>query len=133
MLTRMRKLGIDFGTKKVGLALTDEAGNMAFPHSVIPNDAEFLKKLETLIQVENVTEIVIGHSLHTDGTANPVQAQIEELITDLTLSVGLPVHLEPEQYTTQQAARITGKTSQTDAGAAAIILESYISKQKNVS
>jgi putative Holliday junction resolvase len=124
----MRKLGIDYGTKKVGLALTDESGGMAFPHSVVPNDQNLLTVIERLVQSEGVTEIVIGHSLNTDGSPNPVQSNIEELITDLTLAVGLPIHLEPEHYSSQQASRVTGKNTQIDASAAAIILESYLTK-----
>lgn len=126
----MRLLGIDFGTKKVGLALTDESGSMAFPYGVIPNDTSFLKSIESLIAEKNVTAVVIGHSLNLDGTPNAVQAKIEEFIGDLTLRSPIPIHLEPEQMTTQQAATTTGRNSQTDASAAALILESYLSKQK---
>ena len=125
----MRYLGIDYGTKKVGVALSDEGGQMAFPHSVLPNDDTLLASLERLIEAEQVAEIVIGHSKDAAGKDNPVQAHIEELVTDLTLAVGLPVHLEPEQYTTQAAVRIQGRTDKTDASAAALILDSYLTKR----
>jgi RNase H-fold protein (predicted Holliday junction resolvase) len=49
---------------------------------------------------------------------------------DLTLSVGIPVELEPEQYTTQEAIRFQGRTDMTDAAAASIILNSYLSRTK---
>ena len=127
----MRKLGIDFGTKKVGLALTDEAGKMAFPHSVVPNDTSLLNVVEQLIAEKEVSEVVIGHSLNLDGTPNPVQTDIEEFITDLTLRVPIPIHLEPEQFTSAAAAQITGKNAQTDAAAAALILEGHLAKQNN--
>jgi putative transcription antitermination factor YqgF len=129
----MRLLGIDYGTKKVGLALTDESGVMAFPHGVIPNDASFVQKIVVLIEEKAVAEIVIGQSLNLDGTPNPVQANIESFITDLTLQTPIPIHLEPEQMTTQQAAATTGRNEQTDAAAAALILESYLAKQRNMS
>lgn len=128
----MRLLGIDFGTKKVGLALTDESGVMAFPHTVIPNDGAFLDTIESLIEEKGVTEVVIGHSLNLDGSANAVQTKIEECIADLTLRTPIPIHLEPEQMTTQQAATTTGRNDQTDASAAALILESYLAKQKHM-
>ena len=129
----MRLLGIDYGTKKVGLALTDESGVMAFPHGVIPNDASFVQNIVVLIEEKAVAEIVIGQSLNLDGTPNPVQANIESFITDLTLQTPIPIHLEPEQMTTQQAAATTGRNGQTDAAAAALILESYLAKQRNMS
>jgi putative Holliday junction resolvase len=127
----MQRMGIDFGSKKIGIALTDESGVMAFPHSVIPNDALFFKTIESLVEERQVKEIIVGHSLDLDGKPNVIHSAVEEFITDVTLSLGIPVHLEPEQYTTQEAARITGKNSQTDAAAASIILESYLNKLNN--
>ena len=126
----MRLLGIDYGSKKTGLALTDESGKMAFPHSVVPTDAKLLKIIETLIMKEKVGEIVLGYSLDRDGKPNAVHAAAEELMLDLTLAVGLPVHLQPEQYTTQAAIQIQGRTTQTDASAAALILDAYLTKNK---
>ena len=129
ILPPMRRLGIDFGTKKVGLALTDEGGSMAFPHSVIPNDSELQKTIERLIEEEKVQEVVIGQSLNLDGTSNPVQRHIESFITDLTLSMPIPIYLEPEQLTSVEAARVTGKNDKIDASAAALILSSFLAKQ----
>jgi putative Holliday junction resolvase len=126
----MRLLGIDYGSKKTGLALTDESGSMAFPHSVVPTTPALLKTLETLIMKEKVREIVLGYSLNRDGEPNKVHAAAEELMLDLTLATGLPVHLQPEQYTTQAAIRLQGKTAMTDAAAAALILDSYLTKRK---
>lgn len=129
----MRLLGIDYGTKKVGLALTDESGVMAFPHAVIPNDSSFVETIESLVAEKDVQQIVIGQSLNLDGAPNPVQADIEAFIADMTLRTPIPIHLEPEQMTTQQAATTTGRNEQTDAAAAALILESYLNKQKHMS
>jgi putative holliday junction resolvase len=126
----MRKLGIDYGTKKVGLAMTDESGSMAFPHSVIPTEPDLLKKLIAVIEKEKIGEIVIGHSLDRNGKPNAVHLAVEGLMLDLTLETGLPIHLQPEQYTTQAAIQLQGKTPMTDAAAAALILDSFITKQK---
>lgn len=126
----MRLLGIDYGSKKTGLALTDESGSMAFPHSVVPTTSTLLKTLEAVISKEGVKEIVLGYSLNRDGTPNAVHAAAEELMLDLTLATGLPVHLQPEQYTTQAALQIQGRNDQTDASAAALILDSYLTKKK---
>lgn len=126
----MRKLGIDYGTKKIGLALTDESGSMAFPYSVIPTTPDVLKTLVALIEKEKVDEIVIGHSLDRNGKPNAVHEAVEGLMLDLTLETGLPIHLQPEQYTTQAAMQLQGKNSMTDAAAAALILDSFITKRK---
>jgi putative Holliday junction resolvase len=119
-------MGIDFGTKKVGIALTDERGTMAFPHSVIPNDEDLQKNIEALITKEGVEQVVIGHSIDKEGRPNKVQEAIEAFMLDLTLSCGVPIELEKERFTTQEALRIQGKTKLTDASAAALILDSYL-------
>lgn len=123
-------MGIDFGHKNIGLALTDESGSMAFPHGVIPNDGKLLSTVTSLIQEKAVKEVVIGHSVGYTGQANKIHSAVEEFMTDLTLAIGIPIHLEPEHYSTQQAIRIQGKNSQTDAAAAAIILDSFITRKK---
>jgi putative Holliday junction resolvase len=126
----MRKMGIDYGKKRVGIAFTDDKGLMAFPHDTLPNNAQLMQKLVALCDEKKVGEIVIGHSLGRDGKPNEIHSRIEELIGDLTLQLGLPVHLEPEQYTTQEAVRFQGKNEKTDAAAASIILNSFITRNK---
>ena len=130
MLMPMKLMGIDYGSKRVGIALSDDQGLMAFPHSVLKNDASFFKTLCALIESEGVGEIVIGESKGRDGQPNSIQEAVTELVTDLTLHVGVPVHLEPEQYSTQEAIRFQGRTDKTDAAAASVILNSYITRNK---
>ena len=131
MLSFMKRMGIDYGSKKVGIALTDDGGTMAFPHAVVPNDTQFFSYVEKLVAERRVREIVIGHSLDNQGVPNKIHAAVEEFITDVTLHIGIPVHLEPEQYSTQQAKHLQGMSPMVDASAAALILESFITKQKN--
>ena len=126
----MRIMGIDYGSKRVGVALTDESATMAFPHDTLPNDERLLAKLEALIKQQSVTEVVIGHSLNQQGEPNAIHAGVESLMLDLTLATGLPVHLEPEQYSTQAALRLQGRNEKTDASAAALILDSYLTSKK---
>ncbi len=126
----MRLMGIDYGTKRVGVALSDESGKMAFPHKVLENNNKLADEIEKIVNENNVSGIVIGHSKNREGGDNPVHEAVTELIGDLTLRVGLPVHLEPEQYTTQEAIKLQGRNEMTDAAAATIILNSYITKKK---
>lgn len=123
-------MGIDYGTKRVGIALTDEAGMMGFPHGVLPNDAKLLATLVALIEQKKVGQIVLGNSLNKEGKPNKVMGEIEELITDLTLAVGVPVHLEPELYSTQAAVRLQGRNDATDAAAATLLLNSFLDRNK---
>ncbi len=126
----MRLMGIDYGTKRVGIAFTDEGVNMAFPHGVIPNTPKLLDVIIALIQEKQVGEVVIGHSLNKDGKPNAVHVAVEGLMLDLTLATGLPIHLEPEQYSTQAAIQLQGRNAETDASAAALILDGYLTRKK---
>jgi putative holliday junction resolvase len=128
MLKGMKLMGIDYGTKRVGVAITDDKGMMAFPHSVLENNKKLIDALEKIATNEKVHIIVIGHSLNRKGSVNAVHAHVESLIEDLTLRLGIPIYLEPEQYTTQEAIRFQGRNHMTDASAATIILNSYITR-----
>ena len=124
-------MGIDYGTKRVGIALSDDKGLMAFPHVVLKNDDTLIDAIEQIANEESVSKIIIGHSLDRGGKPNPVHAEVEALIADLTLRLGLPIELELEFYTTKEATRFQGKTEMTDASAASIILNSYITRTQN--
>ncbi len=128
--THMRLMGIDYGTKKVGIAFTDEGGQMAFPHAVVQNTPKLLDVIVGLIDEKKVGAVVIGHSLDRDGKPNEVHAAVEGLVLDLTLQCGVPVHLEPEQYTTQAAIQLQGRNANTDASAAALILDGFLTRKK---
>lgn len=130
MLEPMKRIGIDFGSKKIGVAITDDAGQMAFPHAVVLNDGKFMGYIEKLIKEREIKEMVIGHSLNNQGEPNEIHAAVEAFMMDVTLSLGIPVYLEPEQYSTQQAKHIQGNGAMIDASAAALILDSFITKHK---
>jgi putative holliday junction resolvase len=125
-----RVMGIDVGTKRVGVALSDEGRQMAFPEAVFKNDNDLVKNICTLIEKKGVAEIVLGHSLDKTGQPNKIHEHTEALMLDLTLETGLPVHLESELFTTQAALRIQGRNEMTDAAAAALILDAFLTKSK---
>lgn len=128
----MRHLGIDFGTKKVGIALSDEAGTMGFPKGVLPNDNLLLDVVAKLIADERVERIVMGESRDYSGNENSVMKDARAFAAALTERTGVPVAYELEMLTTQEARRDfegvhNAKSGNVDASAAAIILTSYLS------
>jgi putative Holliday junction resolvase len=129
----MRLLGIDYGTKRVGVALSDEEGMMAFPHTTYPNDTALLNRIVELAQEREVGAVVLGHSLSREGAPNPVQSGIDSFAQELEGALGIPVHLEPEHYSTQAAIRLQGRTDRTDASAAALILDAYLTRTSKTS
>ena len=126
---RIRLLGIDYGTKRIGLALSDEAGRFAMPHSVLPNTKDALTDVADLCEKEQIQTVVIGESSNYDSTPNPIMADIKTFATALAEKTKCQIVFEPEFYTSQEAQRIIGKDNLFDARAAALILKSYIDKQ----
>lgn len=123
-------LGIDFGEKRIGLALSDEEGKIAFPQAVLPNDQNLMKGLVDVAMQNRVSTIVMGESRNFQGQINPIMWKIQEFRQKLE-TIGFQVVYEPEFLTSVQASRITGENQMIDASAAAIILQSYLDKTKN--
>lgn len=127
-----RFLGIDYGTKKVGLAISDDRAKVAFPKEVAPNGHRLLADLEQMCADENIAEIVVGESKNLSGKNNPIQSEILKFTHDLERRTELEVHLEPEYLTTRQAVMLNGeRNAMTDASAAALILQSFLDKTQN--
>lgn len=125
----MRYLGIDFGTKRVGIALSDPAGRFALPEAVLPNDWKLLEHIKKLCIEREVKAIVLGESRDFLGEKNKVQKKIELFKKELTGLTGLPVIFEPELLTSREASHIQGEGDMLDASAAALILKGYLDKQ----
>lgn len=121
-------LGIDFGTKKVGIAVSDGEGRLAFPHSVIPNNEKLLEEVEKIVGAENIEELVIGESKNFKGEDNPVMESVQDFVAQWSLVTGMPVHFEREFLTTKQAKMHT-EDKMADASAAALILQTYLDKK----
>src|SRR3989338_479563 len=131
MQSVMRYLGIDFGTKRIGWAVSDEEGRVAFPRDVIVAGPKTAEKIIKICHEEKIEAIVIGESKNFAGEENPIMEGVRNLIKDLS-SAGFKVFLEPEFMTTAEATKIQGPIEKIDASAAAIILQSYLEIMKNV-
>lgn len=126
-----RFMGIDYGSKRVGIALSDEGGVIAVPKAVLPNNRFLFGEVKNLCEGHGVEEIVLGESMDFKGNSNPIMKDILLFKGELERDLHLPVHLEPEFMTSHQAAREQGNHALLDASAAAIILQSYLNGKKN--
>lgn len=124
----MRYLGVDYGGKRVGIAISDTEGMMAFPHSVIANNSSLVESVVSLARSENVGAIVVGESRTYAGMDNPIMKQVRPFVIAVAESSGVPVYFEPEFLTSREAGHIQGENHMHDAAAAAIILRSYLDK-----
>lgn len=140
-----RFLGIDYGTKRIGIAISDENHTLAFPKEILINDKDIFKKISNIIEKENVFEIIVGESVDFSGKLNVLSGRIEVFILGLKEKFNLPVHKQKE-FLTSVEARKSGTTKQSfhqaqshskikqiksgrvDASAAALILQRYLDK-----
>jgi putative Holliday junction resolvase len=137
----MKYLGIDYGTKKIGIAVSDETGSLAFPFSTIAAGSRALSHIDALIKKEGVGSVVIGESRNFAGEPNPVQEDIEQFKKDLEKLTGLPAVFEREFFTSAAAARqytpeaksrkANPSQDKLDAAAAALILQGFLDRLKS--
>ena len=127
----MRYLGIDFGTKRIGIALSDESGTIAFPELVLTNSKEVPQDIAMLVKERNVARIVLGESLDYHNRPNAIATSIAYFKEELEKCVEIPVIYAPEQMSSVAAERFQGKHALLDASAAAVILQWYLDKVNN--
>jgi putative holliday junction resolvase len=136
-----RILGIDYGTKRIGLALSDVGVQFAQPYSIVKNSkttgGKAVAQIIDIIKSEQVSEIVLGESKDFKGVDNKVMSAIRDFKKMLEDALALesafvvPVIFEPEFLTSHQAQHFQGKHDLLDASAAALILQSYLDRKNN--
>ena len=139
----MRYMGLDYGTKTVGVALSDELFITAQPFETIVREKtnklrKTLARIEEIIAAEGVTKIVLGLPKNMNNTLGERAEATNEFREMLERRTGLPVILVDERLTTVEADRIleetgvaqSGRKEHIDKMAAAIILQNYLDSQK---
>jgi putative holliday junction resolvase len=125
----MKYLGIDYGTKRIGVAVSDDNHTLAFPLAVVETGPNALTEIAELLEKNRAEKIVLGESRNFKNEPNPLQEDIEQFKKDLEELTKLSVVFEPEFMTSALAAR-EGETKNIDASAAALILQSYLDKNR---
>jgi len=134
-------LGIDYGTKRIGLAWADELG-IALPIGAVPgvDDQSYLDRIADLIEAKEVNELIVGYPIHMDGTVGVRAKEVDAFIATLEKSFAMPVHRVDERLTSLAAEESLGVQSnkkkkknlgKIDASAAGIILRDFI-ENRNV-
>ena len=118
----MRYIGIDLGTRRIGLAFGDELG-VATPLAAL-TAADAGERRSALLQVirdRRADEIVIGHPLNMDDTVGPKAKEAELFAAQLSTELGKPVHLVDERLTSYEAEASIAKHKRRDVRASGII------------
>ncbi len=129
-----RILGIDYGTKKIGFALSDEGETIAFPKTVQPNVLKYVQEYlrETVVN-EKVSDIVVGLPVGLDGKETDLSTEARAFAERLKEDFRLPIHFENEVYSSAQARTMGGtEPHRVDAAAAALILQTWLDRRRRV-
>lgn len=136
----MRCLGIDFGSKRIGLAWGDELGVATpLPAAVQANPADRLDHIGELIRQRSVTDLVVGYPYNMDGSVGFKAREVDNFIGELEKTFKLPVHRIDERLTSHKMESDMGlsgrreralrKSGIVDSGAATIILQDWLDQQ----
>ncbi len=126
----MKILGIDYGTKRIGLALSDESGGFAFPHSIV-STPNALAAICALVDTEKIDCIVIGYSVASNGLENETATKAVLFKEKLIAAISIPIIFEREDFSSFEAHRYQIKAGNRDDSAAAIILQRFLDKKRN--
>lgn len=131
-----RILALDHGTRRIGVAVSDELRIIAQPLEYIPAEpfADFVKRLKEILRDKEVEQILIGMPRNMDGSYGPAAQKVQEFIAALQGEISIPLKALDERLTTVQAQRSllqanvrrSQRKQKVDMTAAAILLQSYL-------
>jgi len=135
-LKEERILAIDFGEKRIGIAVTDPMNIFAYPLITLQNDNSFLTRLKNIIDEYNVVKVLIGNPIRESGGESSILKLIIEMKEKIENKFCLPVELIDERYSSEIARQRILETvvskkkrrdkSLLDKNSAAVILEDYL-------
>jgi putative Holliday junction resolvase len=139
----MRYLGIDYGAKNIGLAISDEDGRIAFPLKNIKNNLETIDNIHNICGENNIEGIILGESLDKDGNKNKIMGSIEAFKKNIESDLDIPVYFEKEFMTSLFSSQDLNKdifiakkikkekTEKDDSKAASLILQRFLDRKNN--
>lgn len=135
-----RFLSIDYGTKRIGLALSDPLKTFAYPYKTVINNSKILTELKKIISEKNIEKIILGFPLKEDGSESILTKEVTAFKSKLEKIFPFEILFRDERYSSSIAAEqikqsVTKKSkrkqkSLLDSGAAAIILQDYLDERR---
>ena len=132
----MRILAIDYGSRRIGLALSDPTGTLARPLPFLPAkaDAKLAREIALLVEKEQAALILLGLPRHMNGSLGEAAAKVQAFAAVLEKATPAPVKLIDERLSTIQASRQLQEAGQDtrkqrgriDSAAAAVLLQGYL-------
>jgi len=142
VVTESRIMAVDFGIKRIGIALSDSLKLFAYPHVTLTNDSSLFDELKKIIEAKQVEKIILGIPSESKESKTSVVKSIEKFKEELTSKTKVKVILWDESFTSSIAQQkimesVTKKKKRQDKGmldmyAAAVILQEYLDSIKTV-
>ena len=133
---KSRLIGLDLGSKRIGIAICDEYQSIATPFKTIQKDNfdKFLKELILNIKENNIEGIIVGNPINMDGSLGPSAQSVKDVCKNILKNINMPVCLWDERLSTKGAfnlssqldVNISKKVKNIDQNAAAFILQGAI-------
>jgi putative holliday junction resolvase len=123
-------LGIDYGTVRIGLAISDETHTLARELTIL-SPKQFWQNIEDLVEQEGIEAIAVGLPLSMSGGQTEKSREVQEFVDQLQERITVPIELIDERLTSVIAESSPGGKTNTDSLAAQLILQTYLDKNKN--
>jgi len=139
--SKTRLIGLDLGSKRIGVSICDERQSIATPYKTINRIStdNLINELKEIIKENNIKGIVIGNPINMDGSSGSSAQSVKDISINISKSIDLPVCLWDERLSTvgafnlskQLDVNISKKIKKIDQNAAAFILQGAIDYLNN--
>ena len=138
---KSRLLGLDLGSKRIGVAICDDHQSIATPFKTLNKESanQFIDELKLIIKENNIDGIIVGNPINMDGSLGPASQSIKDVCKNILKAIDLPLCLWDERLSTvgafnlssQLDVNVSKKVKNIDKKAAAFILQGAIDYLKN--
>ena len=138
---KSRLLGLDLGSKRIGVAICDDHQSVATPFRTINKGSadQFIDELKLIIKENNIEGVIVGNPINMDGSLGPSSQSIKDVCKNILKNINVPLCLWDERLSTvgafnlssQLDVNISKKVKNIDKNAAAFILQGAIDYLKN--
>ncbi len=124
----MKILGIDYGEKRIGLAISDESQTFARELAIL-SPRDFWDEISQIIADDQITKIVVGWPLNMSGEETNKTREVAEFREKLEKLTEIKIEITDERLSSQMAEHISGQKKNLDSLAAQILLQNYLDKK----
>ena len=138
---KSRLLGLDLGSKRIGVAICDDRQSIATPFKIINKESavQFINELNLIVKENNIEGIIVGNPINMDGSLGPSSQSIKDECKNILVKIDIPLCLWDERLSTvgafnlssQLDVNVSKKVKNIDKNAAAFILQGAIDYLNN--